>query len=83
VLVVDVLVTFFKIFFKKTWLGMWGFLGLLVVLNICFFFQQYPRHGLVHFFGTTRDIKQYLSLFIFIMGVYTVVRWNRRRFRWS
>jgi hypothetical protein len=43
-LLVNVIVTFLKIFLKKNGLGMWGFLGLLVVLNVCFLFQQYARH---------------------------------------
>lgn len=80
VLFVNVLISFLKIFSKKNWLGLWGGLGILIVLNICFLFQQYPRHWLVSFLGMIRDIKQYLSLFIFIVGVFTIIKWNRKRF---
>ena len=80
VLAADALVTFLKIVLKKNWLGMWGFLGILMVLNICFLFQQYPRHGLVHLVGMTRDIKQYLSLLLLILGVFVTIRRNKKRF---
>ncbi|MDR0651413.1 MAG: hypothetical protein LBG59_08725 [Candidatus Peribacteria bacterium] len=55
-------------------------LGLLLIINICFFFQSYPRHGLIPFLGTVRDVKQYLSLFILIIGSITIIKRNRKRF---
>jgi hypothetical protein len=57
-----------------------GMLGLLIVLNVCFLFQQYPRHGLIQFLGMTRDIKQYLSVFVGIVLLFTLVKRNKKRF---
>ncbi|MDR0860772.1 MAG: hypothetical protein LBO09_07575 [Candidatus Peribacteria bacterium] len=57
-----------------------GLLGLLVVINGCFLFQNYPRYGLLTLFGTSFDVKQYLSAFMLIVGVVVIVRWNRKRF---
>ncbi|GHV27638.1 hypothetical protein FACS1894176_09720 [Bacteroidia bacterium] len=79
-LIVSVIFNFCKIFRKKNGLGMRGLLGLLVVINICFLFQNYPRYGLLTLFRTSFDVKQYLSALIFIVGVIVIVRWNRKRF---
>jgi hypothetical protein len=58
-----------------------GLLGLLIVMNICFLFQHYPRYGVFTvFWGISLDVKQYLSLFLFLAGVITIVRRNRKRF---
>jgi hypothetical protein len=57
-----------------------GLLGLLIVLNICFLFQQYPRHGLVHLLGMTWDVKQYLSFFLGIIGICSIIKRNKKRF---
>lgn len=44
-LLVSFLFNFIKILRKKNGLGMRGLLGLLIVMNICFLFQHYPRYG--------------------------------------
>jgi heme/copper-type cytochrome/quinol oxidase subunit 3 len=79
-LAVDVIINALKILTKKNGRGMRGFLGLLIVLNICFLFQQYPRNGVVEIFGAIWDVKQYLSLFLLLIGIYCIIRRNKRRF---
>lgn len=79
-LIVNVIFNFIKIFRKKNGIGMRALLGLLIVINTCFLFQNYPRYGLITLFGTSFDVKQYLSAIIFIAGVIVTLRWNRKRF---
>lgn len=62
-----------KSFRKKDGWGYIGFAVLLLLLNIVFSYQQFTRHGVVPFFGTTLDIKNFVSLAVaivcFIKGI--------------
>ncbi|MDR0607264.1 MAG: hypothetical protein LBG52_02690 [Candidatus Peribacteria bacterium] len=49
-LLVSFLFNFVKILWRKNGLGMRGLLGLLLVINICFLFQHYPRYGIFTIF---------------------------------
>ena len=79
-LAVSVIINLLKIFFKRNWLGLWGLIWLLIVINICFLFQSYPRYGVVNFLWTTLDIKQYLSFFVLLLWIFTIIRRNKKRF---
>lgn len=80
VLVTHILVSIFSIIFKKNWLWLWWIIWILVVLNICFFFQSYPRYGLISAFWYSFDIKQYLSFIVIICYIITGIKREKRRF---
>lgn len=55
----------------------WGYIGfsvLLLLMNIVFFYQIYTRHGVVSLFGLTRDIKNFIALFIAIICFFVGIR---------
>lgn len=64
---------------KKIGVGMIGFAFMLVIINVCLLYQQYPRYGVIPFGTHTLDIKQYVSVFLVILAlaVYT----NRKKQR--
>ena len=80
ILIVHVIVSILSIVFKKNWLWMWWLVWILVVLNIMFLFQSYPRYWLISVFGTSFDIKQYVSLIIMIFWIYTAISREKKRF---
>lgn len=80
VLAIHVLVSIPRIIFKKNWLWMRWLIGILIVLNIAFFFQSYPRHWVVSIFGLLFDIKQYISLIVIIHCCITAIKWEHRKF---
>lgn len=65
----NVIVHMVRILGKKNGGGFWGLLALLVVINLCFLFQNYPRYGVISVLGVSRDVKQYFSLFVLCMGI--------------
>ena len=80
VLVIHVLVSLLSILFKKNWLWMRWLIGILILLNIIFFFQSYPRYWLISILWTSFDIKQYISLIVIIHWVITAIKWEKKRF---
>lgn len=62
---------------KKIGVGMIGFVYMLIIINICLLYQQYPRYWVIPFGTHTLDIKQYVSFFIVILAlaIYT----NRKK----
>lgn len=80
ILVIHVLVSISSIIFKKNWLWMRWLIWILIVLNIAFLFQSYPRYWLISIFWTSFDIKQYLSLFVIIIWIITAIKWEKKRF---
>lgn len=80
VLVIHVLVSILSIVLKKNWLWMRWLVGILIVLNIVFFFQSYPRYWLISILWTSFDIKQYVSLIMIIIWVITAIRRDKKRF---
>lgn len=78
-LIVNIVVNVWRILAKKSWRWLRGMLALLVVINICFLFQYYPRYWLVNILWISLDIKQYSSLFVFAIWCITAVRWNWRK----
>ena len=80
VLIIHILVSIFSIVFKKNWLWMRWLVWILIIFNICFFFQSYPRYWIVSVLWTSFDIKQYISLLIIIHWVITGIKRERKRF---
>jgi len=79
-LIIHVLVSILSIIFKKNWLWLRWLIWILIVFNITFLFQSYPRYWLISIFWTSFDIKQYVSLFIIILWIITSIRWEKKRF---
>lgn len=47
---------------KKHWVGIIGFIWLLLLLNFVFIMAQYPKHLVIWIFGITFDIKNFWTL---------------------
>jgi hypothetical protein len=80
VLIIHIFVSIFSIVFKKNWLWMRWLVWILIIFNISFFFQSYPRYWIVSVLWTSFDIKQYISLLIIIHWVITGIKRERKRF---
>lgn len=79
-LVVHVIVSVLSIIFKKNWIWIRWFIWLLIVFNIVFLFQAYPRHWLITFLWMSFDIKQYTSLLVMIWCCIISIKRERKRF---
>ena len=80
ILIIHILVSISSIIFKKNGLWMRWLIWILIVFNIAFLFQSYPRYWLVSIFWTSFDIKQYVSLIIMIIWIITAIKWEKKRF---
>lgn len=80
VLIVHIIISMLNIIFKKNWFWMWWLILILIVFNIAFLFQSYPRHGLITLWSISFDIKQYLSFIAIIVCVITAIKRERKRF---
>lgn len=80
VLIVHIIISMLNIIFKKNWFWMWWLIWILVVLNITFLFQSYPRHWLITLWWISLDMKQYLSFVTIIWCIFTAIKWERKRF---
>lgn len=63
----------------KTGVGLWGFIILLVVINITLVLQQYPRYGVVRMWDIVLDIKQYVSFLIALLCLYIYDKWDNKK----
>ena len=80
VLIVHIIVSLLSIIFKKNWMGMWWLIWILIVFNIVFLFQSYPKYGLITVFRSSFDIKQYISLIVIVLCILTAIKWEKKRF---
>ena len=80
VLIVHVIISLLSIILKKNWLWMWWLIWILIVLNIVFLFQSYPRYWLISLFWTSLDIKQYMSFIVIIHWIITAISREKKRF---
>jgi hypothetical protein len=69
-----------SIILKKNWLWMRWLIWILIVLNITFLFQSYPRYWLISILWTSFDIKQYVSLLVIIHWIITAIKREKKRF---
>ena len=79
-LIIHIIVSLLSIILKKNWLWMWWLIWILILLNIIFLFQSYPRYWLISFFWTFFDVKQYTSLLIIIIWIITAIKREIKRF---
>lgn len=63
--------------FKKFGFGLIGFIVFIILLNIVFFFQQYPKYITISYENIIFDIKNYISFFIIMICFYTYHQRNR------
>ena len=80
VLIIHVIITLLSIILKKNWLWLWWLIGILIVFNIAFLFQSYPRHWLINFLWTSLDVKQYTSIIAIIHCIITAIKREKKRF---
>lgn len=80
VLAVHVIMSFINIIFKKNWIWLRGIVWILVVLNICFLFQSYPRYGIISMFNISFDANQYFSRIMIAICIITSIKWEKKRF---
>jgi len=80
VLIIHVIVSIFSIIFKKNWMWMRWLVWILIVFNIAFLFQSYPKYWLINILWVSLDIKQYLSIPIIIHGIITAIKREKKRF---
>ena len=80
ILIVHIVVSVLSIILKKNWMWLRWLIWILIVFNIAFFFQSYPKYWLIEFLWTSFDIKQYVSLFVIVLGVITAIKWEKKRF---
>ena len=80
VLIVHILVSIFSIILKKNWLWMRWLIWILIVINIAFLFQSYPRYWLISILWTSFDVKQYVSLLVIIQRIITAIKREKKRF---
>ena len=80
VLIVHIIISMLNIIFKKNWFWMRWLIWVLIVFNVVFLFQSYPRHGLITLWWISFDIKQYLSFIAIICCVITAIKRERKRF---
>lgn len=79
-LIVHMIITVLSIILKKNWLWMWGIVWILIVLNISFLFQAYPRYGVISLIWISFDIKQYLSFLVILNCIITATKREKKRF---
>ena len=79
-LIIHVIISVLSIILKKNWLWMWWLVWILILLNIMFLFQSYPRYWLVSVFWTSFDVKQYASFIVIIIWIITAISWEKKRF---
>ena len=80
VLIVHIIISLLSIILKKNWLWMRGLIWILIVFNIAFLFQSYPRHWLITLWWMSLDIKQYLSFIAIVCCIITAIKRERKRF---
>ena len=80
VLAVHVIISLLSIILKKNWMWMWWILWILIVLNVAFLFQSYPRHWIMTVWWLAFDIKQYASFIVILHCIITAIRRDKKRF---
>ena len=80
VLAIHILVSSCSIIFKKNGLWLWGWIWILIVFNIVFLFQSYPRYWLISILWNSFDIKQYISIFVIISWIIVAIIREKKRF---
>ena len=80
VFIIHVIISLLSIILKKNWLWMRWLIWILIVLNIVFLFQSYPRYWLISILWTSFDIKQYLSFIVIIHWIITAIKRENKRF---
>ena len=79
-LIIHIIVSFLGIILKKNWIWLRWLIWIIIALNLCFFFQSYPKYGILRIVWISFDIKQYISLIVIIHWIITAIKRERKRF---
>lgn len=79
-LIIHVIVSILSIILRKNGLWLRWLIWILIILNIAFLFQSYPRYWLITIWWTSFDIKQYCSFIIIILWIITAIKREKKRF---
>jgi len=63
---------------KSFWQWMLWFIYFIIGLNIIFFFQQYPKYGVISLWWITFDIKTYVSFFAIMICLQLYYKRNQK-----
>jgi len=80
VLAIHFIISMISIILKKNWLWIRWIIWILIVFNIIFLFQSYPRHWLITISWISFDIKQYLSFIVIICCIITAIKREKKKF---
>jgi hypothetical protein len=80
ILILHMLISVLSIILKRNWLWIRWSIWILIILNIVFLFQSYPRYWIISILWTSFDIKQYISLLMIILWIVTAIRREKKRF---
>ena len=76
-LLINVLITFWKMTSQKNWLGIWGFILFLGVLLLILPFWNYPAHGIINM-GIVRFDLYHIVILVLICWLFVLQRrWRK------
>ncbi len=65
---------------KKHWIWFLGFIMLLLILNIVFYYQLYPKYFVINMFDYSFDVKNYWTLILSWLIIFLF--WKIRSTKW-
>jgi len=80
ILGVHFIISMISIITKKNWLWMWWIIWILIIFNIIFLFQSYPRYWLITISWISFDVKQYVSFIVIICCIITAIKREKKKF---
>ena len=80
ILIIHLIISILSITLKKNWLWMRWLIWMLIVFNIAFLFQSYPKYWIISILWTSFDIKQYISLLVIIHAIIVTIKREKKRF---
>ena len=80
VLAIHFIISMISIISKKNWLWIRWIIWILIIFNIAFLFQSYPRHWLITISWISFDIKQYTSFIVIICCIITAIKREKKKF---
>ena len=80
ILFIHIIISALNIICKKNWFGIRWLIWILIIFNIVFLFQSYPKHWLISLSWVSFDVKQYISFIAIICCIITAIKRERKRF---
>lgn len=79
-LIIHFIISIISIISKKNWLWIRWIIWILIMFNIIFLFQSYPRHWLITISWISFDIKQYISFIVILCYIITAIKREKKKF---